>query len=162
MKEQRKFEEDKALEEVSGEIKSNEEDEHFNKVYDNERKSLDMRNIKPTDFKNNKRVVLPDLDDDTVEIKRNNLKNELRQVVMEYKKEHCDKSGNVLDNNLSKTQLKEIKNLKSRMDKEGLVCGETDKTGKMTLDTLENISKKMEKHIKDDKIRRKSRNWKIS
>ena len=71
---------------------------------------------------------------------------------MEYKKEHCDKSGNVLDNNLSKTQLKEIKNLKSRMDKEGLVCGETDKTGKMTLDTLENISKKMEKHIKDDKI----------
>ena len=48
------------------------------------------------------------------------------------------------------------------MDNEGLVCGETDETGKMTLDTLESISKKMEKHIKDDKIRRKSRNWKIS
>ena len=57
-----------------------------------------------------------------------------------------------MENNLSKTQLKEIKNFKSRMDKEGLACGETDKTGKETLDTLENMSKKMDKHIKDDKV----------
>ena len=27
-------------------------------------KNLDFRNIKPTDFKNNKRVILPELDDD--------------------------------------------------------------------------------------------------
>ena len=74
MKEQRQFEEKKALEEASEEIKSNDE-ETYNKVYDNEKKSLDMRNIKPTDFKNNKRVVLPELNDDSVEIKRNNLKN---------------------------------------------------------------------------------------
>ena len=37
------------------------------------------------------------------------------------------------------------------MKKEGLVCGETDTTGKLTLDTLKNISKKMDKHIKEDK-----------
>ena len=151
MKEQRQFEEKKALEEASEEIKSNDE-ETYNKVYDNEKKSLDMRNIKPTDFKNNKRVVLPELNDDSVEIKRNNLKNELRQIVINYKEENCDKFGNILENNLSKTQLKEIKNFKSRMDKEGLACGETDKRGKMTLDTLENMSKKMDKHIKDDKV----------
>ena len=43
-------------------------------------------------------------------------------------------------------------NFKSRIKKEGLVCGETDKTGKLTLDTLENVVKKMDKHIKNDKV----------
>ena len=88
------------------------------------------------------------------EIRRNNLKIELRQVVLKYKGENCDKFGNIIDNNLilSDTQMKDIKNLKSRIQNEGLTCGQTDKTGKLTLDTLENISKKMDKHIKDDKI----------
>ena len=38
------------------------------------------------------------------------------------------------------------------MKDEGLACGETDKTGRLTLDTLENISEKMDKHIKEDKV----------
>ena len=88
--------------------------------------------MKPTDRKNNKRVVLPQLDDDKEEIRRNNLKCELKKVVTKYKSEHCDKSGNVQDNNLTKKQLKAIKNLKSRMKDEELACGETDKTGRLT------------------------------
>ena len=113
---------------------------------------MDFRNIKPTDFRNNKRVILPELDDDPEEIRRNNLKSELRQVVMKYKTENCDKFGNFLDNNQSETQIKDRTNLKDRIKKEGLACGETDKTGELTLDTLDNISKKMDKHIKDDKV----------
>ena len=58
-------------------------------------KNLDFRNVKPTDFKNNKRVILPELDDDPEEIRRNNLKIELRQVVLKYKGENCDKFGNI-------------------------------------------------------------------
>ena len=42
--------------------------------------------------------------------------------------------------------------IKSRIKEEGLTYGETDKTGRMTLDTLENLSKKMDKHIEEDKI----------
>ena len=38
------------------------------------------------------------------------------------------------------------------MKEDDLVCYETDKTGKFTLDTLENYSNKMEKHIKNDEI----------
>ena len=38
------------------------------------------------------------------------------------------------------------------MKSENLACAETDKTGKLTLDTLENISSKMDKHIREDKI----------
>ena len=48
--------------------------------------------------------------------------------------------------------MKDIKNLKKRIESEGLTCGETDKTGKLTLDTLENTSKKMDKHICNDKV----------
>ena len=142
--EQRKVEEERVLKE-QGEVAV----ENISEI---KIKGIDFRNMRPTDFKNNKRVVLPQLDDDHEEIKRNNLKEELRKVVIEYRKKHCDKFGNVIENNLTKTQLKEIKSLKSRLKNEGLACGETDKTGKLTLDTLENISKKMNKHISDDKV----------
>ena len=69
---------------------------------------------------------------------------------MNYKEEHCDKFGNVIESNVK--QVNDLKKFKERMQKEELVCGETDKTGKFTLDTLENMSKKMEKHIENDKI----------
>ena len=72
--------------------------------------------------------------------------------MIKYKSEYCDKFGNIRDNNISEAQAKDIKNLKDRIKKENLTCGETDKTGNLTLDTLENMSNKMEKHIKDDKV----------
>ena len=60
---------------------------------------------------------------------------ELKKVVIKYRKEHCDKSGNLVKSNLSKTQQDDLKKFKTRIQKEDLVCGETDKTGKFTLDT---------------------------
>ena len=69
---------------------------------------MDFRNLKPTDLKNNKRIVIPEPDDDAEEIRRNNLKSELRQVVVKYKNEHCDTFRNLLDNSLSKSPLKDI------------------------------------------------------
>ena len=37
------------------------------------------------------------------------------------------------------------------MKEEKLTCGETDKTGQLTLDTIQNVTEKMKKHIKEDK-----------
>ena len=144
--EERKVEENNVREEAK------EQNETIDKTVEDEANILDFRYIKPTDFKSNKRVILPDLEDDEEEIRRNNLKSELRKVVEKYQKDNCDKFGNIVDNNLNKTQLKTIKNLKQRMKEEHLALGETDKTGKLTLDTLDNISKKMNKHIEEDKI----------
>ena len=87
-------------------------EEASEQIYDIETKSLDFRNVRATDFTNNKRVILPELDNDPEEIRRNNLKNELRQVVEKYKNENCDKSGNIVENNLSDKTLKDVKNLK--------------------------------------------------
>ena len=69
---------------------------------------------------------------------------------MRYREKHCDKSGNILKNNLNVKQLKSIKELKTKMNSESLVCYKTDKTGKFAIDTIENYSAKMEKHTKND------------
>ena len=100
-KEERISEQKRVMEEASKdgeETKAAEEETDTN--------SMDFRNFRATQFKNNKRVVLPLPGDDNEEIRRNNLKSELRKVVMKYKNENCDTFGNILDNNLSKTELK--------------------------------------------------------
>ena len=71
-------------------------------------RTVDFRNLKATDLKNNKRVIIPALDEDDVEIRQIYLKNELKEVVLKYQSEHCDKYENILDNNLNVNQLDTI------------------------------------------------------
>ena len=98
-------------------------------------------------MKNNKRIIIPNPDDDDEEeIRRNNIKKELEKVYVKYMNEHCDKFGNVNENNLSEKQVKAIKSLKEKMKNDDLVCFETEKTGKFALDKKENYVKKMRKH----------------
>ena len=99
-------------------------------------------------MKMNKRIIMPELDDDEEEIRRSNVKNNLKQVFMNYRERNCDKFGNLSENNLDKKQLIAIKELKTKMNKEGLVCYKTDKTDKLVIDTVENYAAKMEKNIK--------------
>ena len=49
-------------------------------------------------------------------------------------------------------QEKAIKDVKKRTENEELAIYETDKTGKLVLDTLANIEAKMDKHIQHDKL----------
>ena len=67
-------------------------------------------------------------------------------------KKHCDEKGNQLENNLTMRQTTGIKDLKTKMKAEDLVCIETNKTGKFALDTKENYMKKIQKHISKYKI----------
>ena len=67
-------------------------------------------------------------------------------------KKHCDEKGNQLENNLTMRQTTGIKDLKTKMKAEDLVCIETDKTGKFALDTKENYMKKIQKDISKYKI----------
>ena len=76
-------------------------------------KTIDFLNLKGTDMKMNKRIVMPNLDDDEEEIKRSNLKHDLKQIFMRYREKQYDKSGNILKNNLNVKQLKSIKELKT-------------------------------------------------
>lgn len=149
MYDMRKAEDDKVMEEMNEIEESNEE---LGKVYNSINKELNFKNLKATDIKGNRRIIMPEPDDDPDEIRRNNVKNELKNVFLQYRKESCDKFGNQLDNNLDNEELKTIKNLRNKMDKDNLICYETDKTGKRVLDTVENYAKKMMKHIENDEI----------
>ena len=111
-----------------------------------------LTDLKATDLKNNKRVILAAIEDDEKEIKRNNVKIELKKVFSNYRTKNCDKFGNIKDNNLDKKQFETIRSLNKKMKEENLVCFKTDKTGYLALDTQESLAKKMEKHIKDDKV----------
>ena len=94
--------------------------------------SINFTKLKATDLKNNKRIIIPNLDDDDEEvIRRNNVKKELEHMYTNFMKENCDKFGNMLENNLSEKQVKSIKSLKSKMKDEDIVCFETDKTGEL-------------------------------
>ena len=131
----------------------NDETEEISKeLVDNKAKTVDFRNLRATDLKNNKRIIIPNLDnEDEEEIRRNNVKKELEGVFIHYMKENCDKFGNMKENNLTKKQVGAIKSLKDKMEEENLVCFETDKTGKFALDTKDNYVRKMKKHIVNDK-----------
>ena len=48
--------------------------------------------MKATDLKNNKRVIIPALEEDDTEIKNNHLKVKLKDVFVKYMNENCDKS----------------------------------------------------------------------
>jgi hypothetical protein len=73
-------------------------------------------------------------------------------VFLEYRKDHCDQFGNIIENNLDEKQQESIKTLKRKMQDEELVCYTTDKTGNLVLDTIKNYSKKLSKHIKEDDV----------
>ena len=149
-----KFREGTKKEELNKRIEEgNDGKNRSNKEGNGEPKPVDFRDLKATDLKNNKRVIVPDLDDDDEdEIKRNSVKKELKEVFVKYMDKHCDKHGNVLENNLSTKQTKSIKSINDKMKKENLVCFETDKTGNLRLDTLANFENKMKKHIENDEV----------
>ena len=113
--------------------------EENGKVYDHKTKALNLGNLKATDLKNNKRVIYPVNEDDEKEIKRNNVACELKRVFKDFKNKHCDRFGNLKENNLDEEQRNTIKNLKKKMKEEELVCFKTDKTGYLALDTQENF-----------------------
>ena len=130
LRESKNHEESNAAKEIAAMESGKVVKESGGKVFDHNTKILDIRNLKATDLKNNKRVILPNLNDDENEIRSNHIKNELKDVFLNYKKKNCDKSGNVLNNNLSTGQINAIRSLKTKMAEENLICYKTDKTGK--------------------------------
>ena len=69
--------------------------ENVGKVYDHKSKTFDLRNLKATDLKNNKRVIVVMNNDDEKEITRNNVMLELKKVFNNYTNKHCDRFGNL-------------------------------------------------------------------
>ena len=116
------------------------------------RNALNFENEKAHNWKKNRRVIIPENDDEESEIKYDFIKKELVKETKKYIEEHCDKAGNPKKGNLSKQELNDIRNLRKRAENEELAIYETDKTKKLVLDTCANVRDKMEKHLSKDEI----------
>ena len=108
LRECRKCEESNKLKEVADMEPDKVVKNTSDKVYDVKTKVMDIKNLKTTDLKDNKRVILPDLNDDENEIRSSHVRNELKEVFLKYRSKNCDKHGNVLKNNLNKNQIDAI------------------------------------------------------
>ena len=81
---------------------------------------------------------------------------EEKEVVLKYLSEHCDKYGNILDNNLNENQLDTIKKLKKKITGENLVCYKTDKQETLLLTPLKIIAKRCLNTLKKMKLSQKN------
>ena len=113
---------------------------------------LDLTETRATEWRNVKRVVTRNNNEENEEVRRVFVKEELLKTVDEYMKTSCDKSGKLKSSNLSNSSEKSLKVFKKRISDENLTVYETDKTGKLVVDTLDNYEHKMQKHIVNDEI----------
>ena len=80
------------------------------------------------------------------ERKLQNLKHELNTAVLKYK---CK---SIKWKNINTNQEEGLKSLVERRNKKELVMFQTDKSGTMSVDTVNNYIEDVQQHIKDDRI----------
>ena len=114
--------------------------------------ALNLTETRAPEWRNNKRVIIKENVDESEEIRRVFVKEELLKTVDKFMEEKCDKNGRLKEANFSKKEEKTLKSLKKRISDEELAVYESDKTGKLVVDTLENYEHKMKQHMHNDKV----------
>ena len=116
-----------------------------------EKNVIDFASKKPTEYKNNKRIKVPEIQDPKLEMRNNFVKEELLEVSKTFINENCKKDGTLKHMNITRGQENAIKSLKQKKN-EGIIVCETDKTSRFVVDEISNVEKKMEPHYLDHKI----------
>ena len=133
--------------EMDGENKDQTEEER-RAVYDIKSKTFDFCSMKATDLPFNKRVHLPEPLEEESEIAIRNLKVKLNQLTAEYVEgERLDKW-----NNLRKDEREGLVSLKKKVQTQENVVFQTDKSGRFSVDNLENYKAASQSHIVDSII----------
>ena len=117
-------------------------------IYHVKSKTFDFLNMRATDLPFNQRVHLPDPLDDESEIAIQNLKAKLNQITEEYvKSEKFSKWSN-----LEKDEREGLVSLKKKVETQESVVFQTDKSGRFSLDSLENYKTVSQPHIRDSVV----------
>ena len=98
--------------------------------------TLDLRLLRPTDLPFNKRVYLPRPLDDRSQVTTQHLRDNLRRTTEEYIESTKYKS--TVQSNLTREEKVGLKSLKKRIDEDGIVIYQTDKSGRFSVDTIDN------------------------
>ena len=114
-------------------------------IYNIKSKTFDFRNMRATDLPFNKRVHLPDPLDDESEIAIQNLKTKLNQITEEYVKGEKVRKWS----NLEKDEREGLVSLKKKVEAQENVVFQTDKSGRFSINSLENYKTASQPHISD-------------
>jgi hypothetical protein len=109
--------------------------------HDKEENEMDINRLKPTDLPFNHKVCMPRAIGLEKEVTFQKLKNEIRDIAVDMNKKTKDNS------NLQEDETKGLKELKQRQDDEEIVCFQTDKSGRWSVDSIQNYKLSTEKHL---------------
>ena len=115
--------------------------------YDYINNELDFRKAKSTDLPFNIKTYIPEPLDVNEEICLQALKQELLDTTKTY----C-KNNKIVMSNLNASERNGVNSLLKKSRNRECVLFQTDKTGIMSVDTVDNYIKSAEMHVKDDKM----------
>ena len=121
------------------EIVSDEEDEN-DKFYSTDENNFDLSRMRATDLPYNKTVKMPPYADEETEVKLNYAKSELCRLADKYSQEKNE-------NNINIDVRKGLSSLTSMINDNRIICYPTDKSGRMSVDTLENYEMSIQPHL---------------
>ena len=118
------------------------------RVFNEETKTLDLRLLKPSDLPFNKRVVLPAPLDDEKEVTLQHLRDRLSKTTKKYVQ--STEYRTTVNGNLTKAEKSGLKSLKERIDQDGIVVYQTDKSGRFSVDAIHNYREACQTHTEND------------
>ena len=115
---------------------------------------MDFSKRKVTDLKTNRRITTPEHLENhpDIEIVLVSVKSRLANANEEFIASECDRHGNIKDGNLSKEESLGMKSLKERIKSGEISVAPTDKSGKLSVNTLDNYLDKLRPHTIDDEL----------
>ena len=107
--------------------------------------------VRATDMKHNKHIEMPDPGDPDEEATIQFQKQETLTATKRYISDNCNSKGSIKGaSNLTDDEIKGYKEINEGIKSKGWLLYETDKSGKLCIDTLENYKLAMSKHIEGD------------
>ena len=116
-------------------------------TYNHEKKEFNFRRMKATDMPTNKKIYLPQVSQTVDEMRIQVLKSEMVKTTEQYCKENKDKWKN-----MTKEEKVGLKSILKRKNDGDIVTNVTDKSGRFSIDTVENYIALNETHVGKDKI----------
>ena len=115
-------------------------------------RKADYSNIKATDLPTVQRLYPPRPATLQKESAMQTLKEKMMRKVREYIEKRCNRKGFIKDSNISKAKARGLKEVKEKIKSKEWVVFTSDKSGKLTADTVPNYTRALKEHTLGDTI----------
>ena len=112
---------------------------------------IDFFNKRVTDLKTNKKVIMPKQAGPKRESEILSLRLELEQTMAKYTINHCKGETCTQESNLTSKQAEGLESLSRRLTRDGLVAMETDKSSRLSVQTLQSYVESTLPHVENDR-----------